>query len=362
MQDAAASRIGAPGKSSFNAGGFRAIEPRVKSAGKARDDVDAMTATAVSTEEKLVSMRLTAIVRAAADTNFFEFRPLSGEVPPFTAGAHIDVHLPNGLIRQFSLTNSQDERHRFVIGVKKDPKGRGGSAYMIDQIRVGTVVKIGGPRNNFPLNESAPHSVLIAGGIGITPMFSMMSRLETVGASWEIYFAVRSLDDIVMPEMLAAYGDKVHLHVDQQAGGVLDLAELVARAPRAAHLYCCGPAPMLEAFEATTKSRPYGEAHVEHFTSLTPVASEGGFTVELARSGITITVTEGQTILEAVRAAGVDVPSSCEQGVCGSCETRVISGIPDHRDMILSPAEQEANDTMMICCSGCKSDRLVLDL
>jgi len=307
-------------------------------------------------------MRLTAITHAADDTNFFEFRPLSGEVPPFTAGAHIDVHLPNGLIRQFSLTNSQDERHRYVIGVKKDAKSRGGSAYMIDQIRVGTVVKIGGPRNNFPLNESAPHSVLIAGGIGVTPMFAMMNRLESLGASWELYFAVRKRSEVAMPDLLAAYGDKIHLHIDEDAGSFIDLAKIVANAPRSSHLYCCGPGPMLESFDAATKSWPYGEAHVEHFSSLAPVASEGGFTVELAKSGITIAVGEGETILEAVRAAGVDVPSSCEQGVCGACETRVLSGVPDHRDMILSPQEQEANDTMMICCSGCKSDHLVLDI
>jgi len=321
-----------------------------------------VTAASASADDKLLSMRLTAITHAAEETSFFEFRPVSGEVPRFTAGSHIDLHLPNGLIRQYSLTNSQDERHRFVVGVKKDAKSRGGSAYMIEQLRVGTVLQVGGPRNNFPLNETASHSVLIAGGIGITPMFSMMARLEGLGASWELYFAVRRRGELVMPDMLAAYGDKIHLHVDEEAGGLIDLAAIVAHAPRSSHLYCCGPAPMLDSFEAATKSWPYGEAHVEHFTSLTPVASEGGYTVELRRSGITITVAEGQTILEAVRAAGVDVPSSCEQGVCGSCETRVLEGVPDHRDMILSPAEQEANDTMMICCSGCKGDRLVLDI
>jgi ferredoxin-NADP reductase len=314
-------------------------------------------------EPEPVMMRLTAITYAADQTCLFEFRPLDGgEVRPFQAGAHIDVHLPNGLIRQFSLTNAQDERHRYVVGVKKDPKGRGGSRYMIDELRVGTVLKIGGPRNNFPLNESAPHSILIAGGIGITPMFSMMRRLEAIGASWELYYAVRKPAEIALAEELGKHGAHVHLHIDEEQGGIIDLGAIVKQAPRSAHLYCCGPAPMLEGFEAVTKDWPYGEAHVEHFTALAPAASEGGFLVELARSGITIEVKEGQTILEAVRAAGVDVPSSCEQGVCGACETRVLSGIPDHRDMILSPQEQEANDTMMICCSGCKSEKLVLYL
>jgi vanillate O-demethylase ferredoxin subunit len=314
-------------------------------------------------EAEPVTMRLTAITYAADQTCLFEFRPLdSGEVRPFQAGAHIDVHLPNGLIRQFSLTNSQDERHRYVVGVKKDPKSRGGSRYMIDELRVGTTLKIGGPRNNFPLNESAPHSILIAGGIGITPMFSMMKRLQAINASWELYYAVRKPAEVALAEELAKHGEHVHLHVDEEKGAFIDLGAIVKEAPRSAHLYCCGPTPMLEGFEAVTKSWPYGEAHVEHFTALAPVASEGGFIVELAKSGITIEVREGQTILEAVRAAGVDVPSSCEQGVCGACETRVLAGIPDHRDMILSPQEQEANDTMMICCSGCKSEKLVLDL
>lgn len=324
--------------------------------------MSAGSAASAAADEKLIPVRLTAIIPAADDTNFFEFRPLSGEVPRFSAGAHIDVHLPNGMIRQYSLTNSQDERHRYVIGVKRDANSRGGSVYMMDKLEVGAEITIGGPRNNFPLNESAPHSVLIAGGIGVTPMFSMMARLESTGASWELFFAVRKRSEVAMPDLLTAHGDKIHLHIDEEAGGFVDLAAIVKHAPRSSHLYCCGPGPMLDAFEAATKSWPYGEAHVEHFSSLTPVASEGGFTVVLAKSGLTIQVAPGQTILDAVRDAGVDAPSSCEQGVCGACETRVLSGIPDHRDMILSPQEQEANDTMMICCSGCKSDVLVLDL
>jgi ferredoxin-NADP reductase len=325
--------------------------------------VNSVTATSAAVDAETVPMRLTAVTYAADQTNLYEFRLLDGgDVRPFEAGAHIDVHLPNGLIRQFSLTNSQDERHRYVVGVKKDLKSRGGSRYMLDELRVGAVLKIGGPRNNFPLNESAPHSVLIAGGIGITPMFCMMKRLAQIEAPWDLYYAVRRSNEIAMPEELARHGERIHLHIDEEAGGFLDIGAIVAKAPRSAHLYCCGPAPMLESFEAATKSWPYGEAHVEHFTALGPVASEGGFIVELAKSGLSIEVKEGQTILEAVRAAGVDVPSSCEQGVCGACETRVLAGIPDHRDMILSPQEQEANDTMMICCSGCKSDKLVLDL
>jgi tetrachlorobenzoquinone reductase len=309
-------------------------------------------------------MRLTAIYYAADSINLFEFRPVDGStVATFEAGAHIDVHLPNGLVRQYSLVNSQDERHRYVVGVKRDPNSRGGSSYLYERLQVGTVLKVGGPRNHFRLHESAAHTVLVAGGIGITPIWSMVQRLERTGHSWELHYATRRRSEMAFAEELARCGDRVHIHVDDESGGaVMDVEAIVAQAPSTAHLYCCGPAPMLASFEAATRSRPHSQVHVERFSGGTPVASAAGYVVELARSGKAVAIAPGQTILEGLRAHGINVPSSCEQGVCGSCETKVISGVPDHRDMILSEEEKASHRTMMICCSGSKSDVLVLDL
>jgi tetrachlorobenzoquinone reductase len=311
-----------------------------------------------------VEMRLTCVTYAADRTSLFEFRPLGGQpVAPFEAGAHIDVHLPNGMVRQYSLINRQSETHRYVVGIKRDPRSRGGSSYIFEKLMVGTVLKIGAPRNNFRLLENASHSVLVAGGIGITPIWAMLHRLESMGRSWELHYATRSRSETAFSAELEQFGDRVHLHVDDEYGGVvMDIGAALRGVASDAHLYCCGPTPMLASFEEATRSFPRGQVHVERFTSDTPVASAGGYLVELARCGKVVKVGNGQTILEALRANGVNVASSCEQGICGACETKVVSGIPDHRDMILSAEEQAANATMMICCSGSKSDVLVLDL
>jgi ferredoxin-NADP reductase len=312
----------------------------------------------------LIDMRLIAITFAAELTNVFEFRPVSGAaVATFESGAHIDLHLPTGLIRQYSLLNSQDETHRYVVAVKRDPNSRGGSSYLHEKLTVGTVLKVGAPRNNFRLTEGVPHTVLVAGGIGITPIWSMLQRLENTGANWELHYATRKRGEAAFAAELAQFGPRVHLHVDDECGGrVMDLGAIVSTLPQSAHLYCCGPTPMLASFEAATRSRPESHVHIERFTASPPVAGARAYVVELARSGKSVRVAEGQTILEALRASGYDAPSSCEQGICGACETRVVSGTPDHRDMILSPQERAANRTMMICCSGCQGDVLVLDL
>jgi vanillate O-demethylase ferredoxin subunit len=311
-----------------------------------------------------VEMRLTAVTYAAQGTHLFEFRPLGGRsVVAFEAGAHIDLHLPNGIVRQYSLVNRQDETHRYVVGIKRDPRSRGGSSYIFERLLVGTVVKIEGPRNNFRLVEDAAHTVLVAGGIGITPIWAMLHRLESSGRSWELHYATRSRNETAFAVELEQFGDRAHLHVDDEFGGaVMDIGAALRDVASGAHLYCCGPTPMLASFEEATKSLPRAHVHVERFTGETPVASAGGYLVELARCGKVVRVGEGQTILAALRANGVNVPSSCEQGICGACETKVVSGVPDHRDLILSEEEKAANATMMICCSGSKSDVLVLDL
>ena len=320
-----------------------------------------MTTNSLPSHE-LIDVRVTAVRVIAKDIKLFELQRLDGKaLPAAEAGAHIGVHLPNNIVRQYSLLTPDSNPSVYSIGVKKDPQSTGGSVYMHDQLHEGDSVKIESPRNNFPLNESAASSLLIAGGIGITPIWCMVRRLETLRKPWQLYYASRGRDDAVF---LAELENKpnVTLHFDDEHNGnVLDVATIVNNSPADAHLYCCGPAPMLAAFESATESRPRENIHIEYFTAKEASATEGGFIVELARSKVKVFVPEGKSILYALRDAGLDMPSSCEEGVCGACEMRVLSGIPDHRDAILSEPERAANNTMMICCSGCKSERLVLD-
>jgi len=293
----------------------------------------------------------------------YELRPLEGgELPRFTAGAHIDLSLPNGLVRSYSLVNSQSERHRYVIAVQKDRASRGGSKWVHENFRVGDVLTVNGPRNNFGLEEAAEKSVFIAGGIGITPILSMTERLSALGRDWELVYCSRKRAGTAFLEPLQKK-PQVRFNFDQEPDGkMLDIAAVVQAAPANAHFYCCGPLPMLEAFEQATKDLPRERVHVEYFTAKAPPAVEGGFTVVLAKKGLTITVPPGKTILDTLRDHGVDVPYSCTEGVCGTCETRVLEGVPDHRDLILTEAERASNKTMLICCSGSKSEKLVLDL
>lgn len=293
--------------------------------------------------------------------------PAGSDLPPFTAGGHIDLHLPNGMIRSYSLVNDQRERHRYVIAVNKDAASRGGSSFVHDSIRVGDVITISRPRNNFALYEEAEHSVLIAGGIGITPLLSMVRRLQQLGRSWKLFYAARTrLAAAFLDEFNTLRPDAdLNLHTDfddERSGRVFDLAAIVRDAPRHAHLYCCGPVPMLEAFEAATVERPADHVHVEYFQAREARAIEGGFQVKLARSKRTVAVEAGKTILDALIDAGIAVNYACTEGVCGTCETRVLEGVPDHRDQFLSKQEQAANKTIMICCSGAKSRTLTLDL
>jgi ferredoxin-NADP reductase len=286
--------------------------------------------------------------------------PEAGELPPFTAGAHIDLTLPNGLIRSYSLINPQSERHRYVIAVQKDRASRGGSKWVHENFRPGDILTVNGPRNNFALNESAQKSVFIAGGIGITPMLSMVERLSAIGREWELIYCARKRSDTAFAEQLGKLGPGVRFNFDEEPGGkMLDVAATVRAAPANAHLYCCGPLPMLEAFEAATAELPRERVHVEYFTAKEPPAVEGGFKVVLAKSGREFVVPPGKTILDTLLDAGLDIPYSCMEGVCGTCETKVLE---DHRDLILTEEEHAAGKVMMICCSGSKGEKLVLDL
>ena len=312
----------------------------------------------------MMEVRVTHLHHAARETRLYQLERRDGErLPPFEPGAHIDVHLPNGLVRQYSLTTADPNPQRYTIAVKRDAAGRGGSRYIHDEIRAGATLTISAPRNNFPLREDVEPVVLIAGGIGITPIWSMIQRLEQRPRLWTLYYACRSRADMAFREPLTKLA-AAHLHFDDECGHqVLDIAALVRSVPREAHLYCCGPTPMLAAFEAATSDWPRDQIHVEYFTAKQGAAArEGGFVVELARSGKEFLIPEGQSILDVLLEAGIEVARSCEQGICGTCETRVVSGIPEHRDAILSVEEQASNKTAMICCAGSKTERLVLDL
>jgi len=288
------------------------------------------------------------------------------DLPVFEAGSHIDCHLPNGLVRSYSLMNDCSERHRYVLGVLKDAKSRGGSKAVHEQLRIGMRLDISAPRNNFALHEDASHSVLVAGGIGITPILCMAKRLRALGKSFELLYFARSRAHAAFVEEVQALGVNVHLHFDDEQGGPPALKALLAdRHTPDTHYYACGPAVMLDAFEADCQSLGYAHAHIERFTAVEVAASsdaQQSYTVELKRSGKVIQITPELSLLAALQQAKAEVMTSCEEGICGSCETRVLEGVPDHRDSVLSPAEQATNQMMMICVSGCKSERLVLDL
>lgn len=310
----------------------------------------------------LITARLHSITYAAQGTRLYELRdPGGGDLPPFTAGAHVDVHLGNGLVRQYSLVNAPGERSRYVLGIKRDPRSRGGSEWIDRQWRVGDAVRVSLPRNHFPLHDGQAPAILIAGGIGVTPLLCMARSLQQSGRDWQLHYGVRTRADAMDLSYLEQA--RVHLHVDHEhEGQPMSVRDIVARAAADSHLYCCGPEPMLDVFEAITAARPRACVHVERFSTARPIASSGGFFLELARSGMTVCVGPGERIVDALRRAGVNVETSCEQGVCGSCETRVLGGLPDHRDMLLSEEERAANRAIMVCCSGSLSDLLVLDL
>lgn len=303
----------------------------------------------------------------AQDIISIELRPAAGvSFPPFAPGAHIDLHLPNGLVRSYSLCNAAGEPDRYVIGVLNDKASRGGSKAVHETLRVGMVLTISAPRNHFPLVEDARHTVLIAGGIGITPLLCMARRLTSLGRSYEVLYFARHRQAAAFADVLAELGAKVHWHFDDQAGGPPDLRGLLAqRQAEGTHFYACGPTPMLDAFEADCSALGLANSHLERFSAKAVEAASDAlthYTVELRKSGRSFEVSAGKTLHDRLIELKVDVPWSCEEGICGSCETKVLEGQVDHRDMVLTPAEQATNTVMMVCVSGCKSQRLVLDL
>jgi len=326
----------------------------------------AMPQRGAETDSGGMQMRVQAIRWHTPTIRELELRPESGgTLPGISPGGHIDLELPGNLVRSYSLTNGPGCRDAYCIAVQRAGDGRGGSAYICDQLRVGDLLHVVPARNTFPMAKAAEESVFIAGGIGITPILSMIRHLASEGASWRLLYAARSRKDaIYLPELEALDGGqgRVQLHFDDENSGASpDVAGYVGSAPAGAHLYACGPAPMLEAYETACADLPAECVHLERFAGDAEL-SGGGFVVELRRSGKEFFVPEGRTIMDVLQEAGVRVAYSCQSGVCGTCETRVLEGVPDHRDMVLSESERASGRTMMICCSRAFSDRLVLDL
>lgn len=290
--------------------------------------------------------------------------PAGSDLPPFSAGSHIDLHLPNGMVRSYSLLNSPAERHRYLVGVLNDRNSRGGSRFVHEQLRVGSSLDIAAPRNNFELNEACDQSVLLAGGIGVTPILCMYNRLRAINRPVELLYCARSKAEAAFVDELTGSGGQVKTHFDDEAGGPPDLLEMLAGHSPDAHFYCCGPAPMLNAFETACMELGYGNVHIERFAANEEVrsAQDDRYQVQLARSGKTIEVASGISLLDALLEAGIHVDYSCREGICGACETAVLEGRPDHRDLVLTDCRRGANDTMMICVSGCKGGKLLLDL
>jgi ferredoxin-NADP reductase len=292
-------------------------------------------------------------------------RPDGGPLPSWTPGAHIDVLLEGdagGLVRQYSLCGHPAERGAWQIAVLREPQGRGGSAHVHDHLREGATVRVRGPRNNFPLRPATRH-LFIAGGVGITPILPMIEAAEAAGADWSLLYGGRTRTSMAFLDRLAPHGDRVLIR-PQDEYGLLDLAAHLGVPKEGTLVHACGPEPLLRAVQEQCADWPPGTLGVERFAPV-PAAETGAaaaFELELARSGLTLTVPPDRSVLETVEEAGVEVDFSCREGTCGTCETDVLDGRPDHRDSLLTEEERAAGDTMLICVSRSCGPRLVLDL
>ena len=320
--------------------------------------------SAVTLAVRVVARREAAQDIVSLDLASVDTTPL----PPFEAGAHIDVHLPGGLVRQYSLCNPPGDGGIYRIAVLRDAASRGGSQAVHEHLREGSTLAISPPRNHFPLADGAPFHLLLAGGIGITPLWAMAQALSQAGQPFRLHFCTRSRERTpFMAELAAApYASQVQHHFDDGADHQkLDISATLQQVPAGTHLYVCGPQGFIEAVLKAGREAGWPEErlHREYFGAA-PVSTAGdaAFELELASDGRVIPVRPDQTALAALLAAGIDVPMSCEQGVCGTCLTGVQSGLPDHRDQYLTDEERAANDQFLPCCSRALSPRLVLAL
>lgn len=317
-------------------------------------------------EHNRFKLRVQAIRFEAEGVLSVELCPTDGAMlPPVAPGAHVDLHLDEGLVRSYSLVTPRCTASRYVVAVLLDRASRGGSIFIHRDLRVGTTMEVGAPRNHFVLDESASHTVLIAGGIGITPIYSMYQRMRELGKPVTLLYCGRSRSQMALQDDIAAAGAAIEWHIDEEAGAPPDLQTFLSRFPADADYYCCGPTPMINTFEACCESLAYNKVHVERFSAVVqpkPETSAGVYDVFLKQSAKTFRIEPGQSMYDVFLANKINVEFSCKEGICGACETRVLEGTPEHRDSVLSKAERASNKTMMVCVSGCKGERLVLDL
>lgn len=291
-----------------------------------------------------------------------------GALPAFTAGSHIDVHLPGSLTRQYSLCNSPLEAHRYVIAVLRDPASRGGSQAVHDAVHEGDTLTISVPKNHFALAAGAKRHLLLAGGIGVTPLLAMAEQLSAQGGAFELHYCARSKSRAAFVQRMldAPFASHVHMHWDDAPEQpAFDLAALVKQVQPGVHLYVCGPKGFMDFVLSTARSAgwPENQLHFEFFgAEVVHLASDAAFVVKIASTGQEFEVPADKTVVQVLQQAGVDISIACEQGVCGTCLTRVLEGVPEHKDMYLTPEEQAANDQFTPCCSRARSPLLVLDI
>lgn len=316
----------------------------------------------------LLSVRVARKTTVAEAISAFELVPVEGDyLPEFTAGAHVDVVTPSGHTRQYSLCSRDLGRRSYRIAVLREQAGRGGSQSMHNDVHEGDLIRISMPRNHFALDESGGRSILFAGGIGITPILAMAYELQEQGRDFELHYCTRSAARTAFQDELSTkFAEQAHVyHDDGPSEHRLDLAHTLQSAPAGAHLYVCGPSGFIDAVlnQAKKSGWPDERVHREFF-SAAPVDTSGDrpFEVVVASSGLVIPIAADQTVVEALAKVGVDVMTSCEQGVCGTCVTRILEGMPDHRDSFFTDAERAGDDQFTPCCSRARSARLVLDL
>lgn len=281
-------------------------------------------------------------------------------LPAFTAGAHIDIYLPNGIVRQYSLCGDPANRQHYRLAIRRDDAGRGGSIAMHALDR-GRELRVGLPRNHFPLDETAPYSLLLAGGIGITPLVAMAHRLKGLEASFDLHYRASSDQPALAGEIEATpWARHAHFHFGRDRSN-FSLAEIIGGSRAGAHIYVCGPKGFLDAAHAAAARLPPGTLHTESFMPTAPAHGDA-FLVQTASDGRWHEVPAHRTILDVLTQANYVVPTSCEQGICGTCRTAVLDGVPDHRDVCLSDAERASGRFITPCCSRAQTSRLVLEL
>jgi phthalate 4,5-dioxygenase reductase subunit len=309
-------------------------------------------------------LRVTRNDKIADGINLLEFRDAGGkELPAFSAGAHIAIRTPNGLLRKYSLCNDPADRGRYLVAIKREASGRGGSINLIDAVKAGDELMTTAPINDFGLPQRAQDFLFIAGGIGITPIMAMIREVLAQNKRFRLYYCSRSPETTAFRDELGGpeFAGKVTIHYDRgDPSASLDLKPVLAERKNREHLYCCGPRPLMEAVRLMTDHWSPTAVHFEAFSEAeTHKADDKPFKVKLARTGEVLKVPTTKTVLEVLRDHGLDVPSSCETGTCGTCRTKMLAGEADHRDLVL--AEHERKDTIMICVSRARSDEIVID-